>query len=119
MFRKNQKIILGVIIILLLGNLFWAINYFGGWKNGVQKHYEQIQKNNAEVSDFIKLLIIKVLRSDAEVSFEDRLKLEESVREFNDSKILEKWQNFVNANNESEGRKKLLDLLDGLVTKIQ
>ena len=79
------------------------------------------QRYNAKYLDFLKMFIKLVIKSDKEVDFETRLKLENNVRElsaeYNDPEILLQWQKFVASTNESEAQKNVKDLLAMLVDK--
>ena len=79
------------------------------------------QRYNAKYLDFLKMFIKLVIKSDREVDFDTRLKLENSIREisaeYNDAEILLQWQKFVASTNESEAQKNVKDLLAMLVDK--
>lgn len=70
------------------------------------------------VVNFLALFIQKVLKVDKEVSFEDRLTLENSVRGIDDPEILSKWEKFTQGSNESQIQQSVKDLLELLVNKI-
>ena len=73
---------------------------------------------NAQVLNFSRLFIERVLQTKGEVSFENRLKLETMVRDLNDPAILQSWNNFVNSASEQEAQENVKLLLDILVRKI-
>ncbi len=79
------------------------------------------QRYNAKYLDFLKMFIRLVIKSDKEVDFETRLKLENNIRElsaeYNDPEILLQWQKFVASTNEFEAQKNVKDLLAMLVDK--
>ena len=79
------------------------------------------QRYNAKYLDFLKMFIRLVIKSDKEVDFETRWKLENSVREladeYSDPQILLQWQKFVASTNETEAQKNVKDLLAMLVDK--
>ena len=117
----KQKIILIVIIlILLVGNVFFGIKY-----SAVQKELKlaqaslEAQKTNEKVLDFAKLFIEKVLKAETEIDFETRLKLENAVRNLNDEEILGQWNKFVNSQSEIEAQNQVKNLLELLVSKIK
>lgn len=67
-------------------------------------------------SDFITL----VLRTDGQVDFENRLKLENAVREeINNEVIFAAWQDFVQSDSEREAQENVLNLLEVLVENIR
>jgi len=73
---------------------------------------------NQKILDFTTMFITKVLKADGEVSFEDRLNLENTVRNIDDKTIFDQWQKFVNAKNEIEAQIEVKNLLELLINKI-
>ena len=117
---SNKKIILaGVIVLFILGNVFFAVNYFLQ-KQETEKLQKEIatQQTNVKVLNFSKLFIQKVLKTDKPVSFEDRLQLENAVRNINDPEILSKWEQFTGGTNEAQIQQGVKDLLEALINKI-
>ncbi len=116
--RKNI-ILAAVILVLVLGNIFFAVSYFLQARQ-TAKLQQQVsaQKTNTKVVNFLNLFIDKVLKTDKEVSFEDRLKLENAVRDINDPELLAKWEKFTGGTNEFEIQKGVKDLLEALARKI-
>ncbi len=108
-----------VVLALLAGNIFFGLQYFE-----LQKELEGIktvsssQHYNEMVLKFVKLFIKRVIKSDKEVDFDTRLKLENAVRELDDAQILSQWQKFVNSSSEVEAQKNVKELLDILIDKV-
>ena len=109
-----------VILILLAGNVFWGLEYLNVQK---QLHQAQITLKTKQINertlDFTKLFIEKVLKAKGEVNFEDRLKLENTVRNLNDKEILNQWNKFVDSKTENEAQDQVKNLLELLVDKIK
>ena len=116
---KKNIIVAGVIAVLLLGNIIFGVNYFLQEKEtaDLQKQIET-QKTNEKVVRFLDIFIQKVLKTDKEVSFEDRLKLENAIRDINDPELLAKWEAFTNGTNEAQIQQGVKDLLEAIVKKI-
>ena len=117
---SNKKIILTIVIlVLLVGNIFLGFEYLN-----VQSQLHQVQgllttqETNEKVVDFTKLFIDKVLKAKGEVSFDDRLKLENDVRDLHDQEILNQWNKFIDSQTESEAQTQVKNLLELLVNKI-
>lgn len=112
-----------VIFLVLFGtSVLFALLYFQTNKElQGTKSTLSAQRYNAKYLDFLKMFIKLVIKSDKEVDFETRLKLENNVRElsaeYNDTEILLQWQKFVASTNESEAQKNVKDLLAMLVDK--
>ena len=118
--KSKKNVILTIIILMLVfGNIFFAVKYFLQIieTEKLQKETTR-QKTNVKVINFLSLFIQKVLRTDKEVSFENRLKLENAIRDINDPEILSKWEKFTGATDESEIQNGVKDLLEVLVNKI-
>lgn len=79
------------------------------------------EQKSGPTKKFLKLFVEKVLgnqKETAEVSFEDRLKLENAVRELNDSEILAAWNKFVDSQTSGEAQENLRALISLLVGRI-
>lgn len=117
---KQKIILITVILVLLIGNVFFAAKYFNTRKELSQTQTAlEIQTANEKVLEFTKLFIEKVLKADSEVDFETRLKLENAVRELKDKEILDQWNKFVNSQIEIDAQNELEKLLEVLVDKIK
>ena len=118
---KNRKTILIIIILILIaGNVFFGLKY-----SAVQKELKltratlETQQTNEKVLEFTKLFIEKVLKTEIEVDFETRLKLENAVRNLGDEEILAQWNRFVDSKTEAEAQTEVKNLLEMLVNKIK
>ena len=101
----NKKIILIIISALLLSNIFFGFEYFSAQKKLLQTQNSlEVQDINEKVLDFAKLFVEKVLKTETEVDFETRLKLENAVRNLDDEKILIQWQKFIESKTEDEAQ---------------
>jgi hypothetical protein len=119
---KSKAFWMVIFLVLLGSNLLFAAMYFQAAKElEGTKIALSTQRYNAKYLDFLKMFIKLVIRSDKEVDFETRLKLENSVRslkeEYNDPEILLQWQKFVASTNEAAAQKNVKDLLSMLVEK--
>lgn len=111
---------IGMISILVFGNAFLAVKYFAAQAE-LQAAHEEIsqRKVNADIVNFAKLFISRVLKAEAEIDFETRLQLETAVRNLGDEEILAQWQKFIGAKTEIEAQGEVKNLLDTLVSKIK
>lgn len=118
--NKKETISIIVILLLLVGNVFFGYKYFA-----LQKELEAIkaalktQQINEKTLEFAKLFIGKVLKAEREVDFETRLKLENAVRNLGDEEILAQWKKFVASQTEEEAQREVKNLLEMLVNKIK
>jgi len=116
---QKEKIFRYVFIILIAVCVFLIAEYFILYnENKSLRVAVAEQQLNGKVIVFNKLFIEKVLNANSEVSFEDRLKLENAVRDLNDSEILSQWQKFSSSESESDAQLQAKNLLDLLAIKI-
>jgi len=118
--KHKKSIIFGLIILILLfGGVFFGVKYFSQLNEieGLQKELA-VRQTNERVVNFLAVFIQKVLRAEKEVSFEDRLKLENTIRDINDPEILSEWEKFTGSTNEFQIQEGVKDLLEVLVKKI-
>jgi len=118
---KNRNVILSIVILLLLaGNVFFAMQYMA-----VQEELRQaqavlsVQNINANTLAFTQLFIDKVLNTEGEVDFETRLQLENAVRAIGDEQILVQWKRFSESASEQEAQVEVKNLLSELIRKIE
>lgn len=118
-FRYKKLILTLVFIFLLFGVIGLGVQcyFLINQQKALEKELEN-QKTNEKIVTFLDLFIEKVLQSNQEISFEDRLKLENSVRDLNDSEILSLWETFTEATTADEVQSYCKDLLEALVKKI-
>jgi len=118
--NKPKIVYLIILVMLLIGNLFFATRYSAVKKElqEIEKPLE-IQKINEKVLNFTKFFIEKVLKAEKEVDFETRLKLENAVRDLGDQEVLTQWQKFVDSKTENEAQQEVKNLLELLINKIK
>ncbi len=115
-FKLAIVIIVAVLALSLLANFFLGMELFLQ-KKKTQELAQSIHVR-AKVLDFANLFINKVLRATGEISFEDRLKIENAVRDTQDKEIYDEWQKFVGVKTEEEGREEIKNLLQLILNKI-
>jgi len=118
---KQPKIIFIIaILILLAGNVFFAMQYMNAQSQFRDAQAAlSAQKVNERTLAFTKLFIENVLQSDAEVDFDTRLLLENSVRAIGDEQILAQWVRFTESSTEVQAQAEVKTLLGLLVGKIE
>jgi len=114
--KKFLSVFSAVIFFLLIATLWW------GWS--LQKEVLRLKANersievNGKVIEFANAFITIVLRAEGEVDFEDRLKLENMVRDIGDKEIFDVWSAIPESTSENVAQKRVLDLLEILIGKI-
>lgn len=114
-----KKILIVLIVISLAFNalLLGALIYEKILANSIEKQLLS-QKTNEKVVTFTKLFVQKVLQGDSEISFDDRLELENSVRDLNDQKIFSQWQSFTKSKTNEQAQIQAGNLFILLLDKI-
>ena len=114
--KKFLSVFSAVIFFLLIATLWW------GWS--LQKEVLELKANersievNGKVIEFANAFITIVLPPQGEVDFEDRLKLENMVRDIGDKEIFDVWSAIPESTSENVAQKRVLDLLEILIGKI-
>ena len=115
----EKKVVGLVMVILVAGNAYFAISFFALQKELNRTNYVVLEDSrNEKALSFMQMFISDVLKSDTEVDFETRLKLENAVREIDDQMVLESWQDFINSSDEVVAQNNVKNLLDVLTSKI-
>jgi|SRR3989338_1168670 len=120
-FRANKKngLVAIAIGLLAVATLFFGVQYFVAAEEN-KKLQEQLKSDTQkeQAVAFLDLFVQKVLKTDKEVAFEDRLKLENAIRDINDPELLAKWEKFTGGTTEAQIQQGVKDLLEALVAKI-
>jgi hypothetical protein len=112
----NKIITILIILILLVAVIFFGFKYFST-QSQLQK-ISSISKINTNVLAFDKLFVEKVLKTQGEVSYQDRLNLENTVINTKDNTIIDGWHNFLASTTEADAQSRVLVLLSMFTDKI-
>lgn len=116
----SKQVIFSLIFILMLAGLI-----FFGWEAislkaqllAAEKTISQ-QEVNTRVLAFSKLFVANVLQGGQTVSFDQRLQLENAVRDINDEEIYAAWKKFTNASGQAEVQQDFYGLFNLLLAKL-
>lgn len=114
--RKPAVILIIVIIALLAGNAYFAFKYFSA-----QNQLDKIlgtNRINAKIIAFNKIFVDNVLKNKGEISYENRLRLENAAIETQDKEIVDAWHSFLDSKTEAEAQEGTKNLLTLFVEKI-
>lgn len=114
-----NRFMLIVLFVSLAINVAGAVNYARD-RDRIQTEAEQKieQARRQKTIDFLKIFVAKILKAKGEVVFEDRLKLENAVRELGDAAVLGQWQKFVDSKESEVAQDNLKELLGLLVQRL-
>lgn len=117
--NKSKLFLTIVIILLVAGNVYFAVMLVLE-KNKLNEVHAQLrgQESNEKALFFAKLFIDKVLHGEGVVDFEDRLKLENAVRDIGDKEIFDQWQIFIKSQNDKDTQVSVGRILELLFDKI-
>lgn len=114
-----KKVVGLVIVVLVASNIYFVASAISLKRELNRVNHIILQDSqNEKVVYFMQMFINDVLKSDEEVGFEARLKLENAVRETNDKEILESWQDFINSSDEIIAQENVKNLFSVLASKI-
>ena len=117
--RKGVVSFLVIVILLAAAIALIGQNYVVRQNLAIAENTIESYQYNEKILSFSKLFVTKVLKTEGDVSFEDRLKLENAIRDINDKAIFDQWQEFVNSESQIQAQIAVKDLLELLITKIQ
>ena len=117
--RKGVVSFLVIVILLAAAIALIGQNYVVRQNLAIAENTIESYQYNEKILSFSKLFVTKVLKTEGDVSFEDRLKLENAIRDINDKAIFNQWQEFVNSESQIQAQIAVKDLLELLITKIQ
>jgi hypothetical protein len=118
--QKNKKVAIAVAMLVMVAIGFLVANYVA-MKNrlAVSEGVLQAYKYNNGALSFTRLFIEKVLEAEGEVSFEDRLQLENQMRDLKDAEVTSAWNAFTQAQTEMQAQTAVKKLLKLLIGKVQ
>ena len=119
-FDKTKLVTNILLLVLVAGNLYLGVQYTQTIKRDDAKLQAETQKTDERLktSKFLKLFIDKVLSTNGEISFEDRVKLEADVRALGDESLVKQWENFVASKDSTEAQKTAVLLMSMLMNKM-
>ena len=114
---KIAKISVVALILVLFAGVFYLQIKLLVFDKELQGKQLTCQLND-KVLIFANLFVSKVIKAEKEVSFEDRLKLENAVRDVQNKDLFDQWQKFVGANDETVAKEEMKNLLEMTIKKI-
>ena len=102
-----------LMLILLAGNLYFSVQYIQNIQN---EKAPVVDTGPADIlkiknANFLKLFINKVIKSNGTVSYDDRVQLENDVRQIHNVALTEQWTLFVNSKDPKKAEAAATDLM--------
>ncbi len=114
----SKVILLIVVIILVVSNIVFVKKYVSASRRAELAEASVLKTNlNAKILDFTNLFIEQVLQGKGEISFDERLVMETSVKDLKDQEISAQWRKFVESNDERTAQVEVTNLLKLLINK--
>jgi hypothetical protein len=117
-YRKESIPFLAILILSAIVIVLGVQCYIEGQSLKIADNTIKTFQYDQKVLNFTKLFVTKVLKADGQVSFDDRLALENAVRNINDKTIFDQWEKFINAKTALDAQIEVKNLLETLVDKI-
>lgn len=108
-----------LMIILVAGNIFFSIQYTESIKQQNSQKEDNIG-TNIQVSRFLKLFVDVVLNTEPgkTISYDQRVQLENDVRQIKDADIIKQWETFVASKDGKDAQKNAIALMKFLTNKL-
>ena len=115
---KQTKIILTLIFIAIICLAsFFAWQWYKSLKE--MKIMSENYIENERIVNFISLFTSNMLSTEKEVSFNERLKMENAVRDIDNQEIFNQWQGFTDSSSDKEAQENARILLKLLVENLK
>ena len=117
--KTSEKVLIALVAVFVLASAYLLTQYVLA-KTQLREVNKIVkaQQINDKIVFFTQLFIDKVLSGQTDVSFEDRLQLENAVRELNDQEIFDQWQKFIKSENDQQAQEEVAELFIMLLDKI-
>jgi len=107
--KIGEIVLIIILFVVLASNAYFGYEYFSAKKNAAG--LSEIFWSNAKIVSFQKIFVEKVLKTEGEVSYKDRLDLESSAVNTNNQDIVDAWHSFLISETEEEAQVRVLYLL--------
>ena len=109
-----------LMIVLVSGNIFFSIQYVQTLKQQANQDVTEEAKTieRVQTGKFLKFFIDKVLNTKEAISYEDRIKLENDIRQLHDKDITALWVKFVNSKDPKVAQETAVTLMAMLSSKM-
>ena len=105
-----------LMLILLIGNIFFSIQYTASIARDAQAQQED-NSYKVKVTTFLKSFIDIVISTQGTVSFDDRVKLENDIRQIHDVDLTKQWEVFTASKDSKEAQAAAVKLMSMLASR--
>ena len=109
-----------LMLVLVAGNIFFSIQYTEGIKQQADAAANTIDTSATRIqaARFMKEFVDIVLNTTGAISLDDRVKLENDVRQIGDSTITTQWTAFVNSKDAKTAQANAVKLMSMVTNKM-
>jgi len=109
-----------LMLILVAGNIFFSIQYTEGIKQQADLAAATIDTSASRIqaARFMKEFVDIVLNTTGAISLDDRVKLENDLRQIGDSNITKQWNDFVNSKDAKTAQAGAVKLMSMVTNKM-
>jgi len=109
-----------LMLVLVAGNIFFSIQYTEGIKQQADLAATAVDNSGTRIqaARFMKEFVDIVLNTTGQISLDDRVKLENDVRQIGDSTITTQWMSFVNSKTAKEAQGNAVKLMSMVTNKM-
>ena len=102
-----------LLLILLAGNLYFSVQYIYSIKDSQVPVVDKGAQEVLQIKDanFLKLFIDKVIKANGTVTYEDRVQLENDVRQIHNPELTTQWELFVGSKDPKKAEAAATDLM--------
>lgn len=119
--RDNARFLTNLLVlVLLIGNIFFAYQYVGTLRaqNAEQKQKDEKNVERTQIAQFNKFFIDTVVNNKSKISADDRIKLENDIRQIHDEELIKLWDAFVNSKDGKTTQESAAKLMAALAGKM-
>ena len=115
---EKTRLLSNILMVLLVaGNIFFSVQYVAGI-NQANTQEDTKATTRYQTSRFLKYFIDTVLNTEGEISFENRVKLENDVRQLHDADLTAQWELFIGSTNTKDAQSHAVKLMSMLTNKM-
>lgn len=109
-----------LMLILLCGNIYFSIQYTSNVKLQDAKALVDSAKvdSRLQIASFLREFIDTVLNTKGTISFDDRVKLENDIRQIKDPDLIKLWDTFVASKDSKSAQDGAVKLMSALANKM-
>ena len=109
-----------LMFILLIGNIYFSIQYIENTKflEAQKAQAEADSTSRFQISKFLKFFIDTVINTQGTISYENRVKLENDIRQIHDPILTTQWETFVASKDSKKAQANAARLMSMLSSKL-